>query len=152
MASILVIHGPNLNLLGGREPSVYGRETLDGIDRRLQALGGELGAAVTCRQSNAEHEIVHWIQGAREDGTDAVVINPAAFTHTSVAIRDALLAVGLPFIEVHLSNIHAREPFRRVSYLSDAADGVITGLGARGYELGLRAAIDIAAGDIKQDA
>lgn len=141
MSAILVIHGPNLNLLGAREPSVYGRETLDDVNGRLRALASELGGRVDCRQSNAEHEIVAWIQEAPAEGFGAIVINPAAFTHTSVAIRDALLAAGLPFIEVHLSNIHAREPFRRHSYLSDAASGVITGLGPRSYDLALRAAI-----------
>ncbi len=151
MASILVIHGPNLNLLGDREPAVYGRQSLAGIDERLAAQAAEAGARVACRQSNAEHDIVGWIQGAGAEGFDAMLINPAAFTHTSVAIRDALLACGLPFIEVHLSNIHAREPFRRHSYLSDIADGVITGLGAAGYELGLRALLDRAAGDRQQD-
>lgn len=141
MRSILVIHGPNLNLLGKREPSVYGGESLENLNTRLEALAGELGARVTCRQSNAEDEIVAWIQGAPGENIGAIVINPAGFTHTSVAIRDALLAVALPFIEVHLSNIHAREPFRRHSYLSDAASGVVTGLGPLGYELALRAAI-----------
>lgn len=141
MTSILVIHGPNLNLLGKREPAVYGRESLAALDSRLQALAGELGASITCRQSNAEHDIVAWIQQAPANSVGAMVINPAAFTHTSVAIRDALLGTGLPFIEVHLSNIHAREPFRQHSYLSDAAQGVITGLGPLGYELALRAAV-----------
>lgn len=141
MSSILVIHGPNLNLLGEREPGHYGTDSLGQIDARLEALAKDLGAGVTCRQSNAEHDIVEWIQAAPGQGVAAVVINPAAFTHTSVAIRDALLATGLPFIEVHLSNIHARESFRRHSYLSDAAQGVITGLGPLGYEFALRAAI-----------
>lgn len=141
MSSILVIHGPNLNLLGDREPSVYGRESLEQVNAGLEALAGDLAAHVTCRQSNAEHEIVAWIQAAPAEDFDAIVINPAAFTHTSVAIRDALLGTGTPFIEVHLSNIHAREPFRRHSYLSDAAWGVITGLGPLGYELALRAAV-----------
>lgn len=141
MPSILVIHGPNLNLLGVREPLVYGRESLEQVNAGLEALAGDLGARVTCRQSNAEHEIVAWIQAAPADDFDAIVINPAAFTHTSVAIRDALAGAGMPFMEVHLSNIHAREPFRRHSYLSDAAWGVITGLGPLGYELALRAAI-----------
>lgn len=141
MSSILVIHGPNLNMLGQREPSLYGHESLEQVDGRLDALARDLGTSVACRQSNAEHVIVEWIQAAPADGVKAIVINPAAFTHTSVAIRDALLASGLPFIEVHLSNIHAREPFRRHSYLSDAAHGVVTGLGPLGYELALRAAI-----------
>lgn len=141
MRSILVIHGPNLNLLGKREPPVYGSGSLQDLDARLETLAAELGARVACRQSNAEHEIVDWIQEAPGEEVDAIVINPAGFTHTSVSIRDALLAVALPFIEVHLSNIHAREPFRRHSYLSDAASGVVTGLGPLGYELALRAAI-----------
>lgn len=152
MPSILVIHGPNLNLLGEREPALYGRDSQAGIDGRLARLAEECGAEATSRQSNAEHEIVEWIQKARGEGFEALVINPAAFTHTSVAIRDALLASGLPFIEVHLSNIHAREPFRRHSYLSDVAAGVITGLGPLGYELALRAAIARAeSGPGKQD-
>ena len=146
MSPILVIHGPNLNMLGTREPEAYGREPLASIDKRLKALGSELGPAVTCRQSNAEHDIVAWIQEARGEGYGALVINPAAFTHTSVAIRDALLGAGIPFIEVHLTNIHAREDFRRHSYLSDIADGVVTGLGPLGYELALRAAASRLAG------
>lgn len=152
MPSILVIHGPNLNLLGEREPARYGDDSLAAIDERLARLAEACGAEVASRQSNAEHEIVDWIQGARGEGFEAMVVNPAAFTHTSVAVRDALLASGLPFIEVHLSNIHAREPFRRHSYLSDIAAGVITGLGPLGYELALRAAIARAGnGPDKQD-
>jgi len=140
MAKILVINGPNLNLLGGREPQHYGLDSLEQIDRRLTGLGRELGHAVTCVQSNAEHELVEAIQAAARDGVVFIIINPAAYTHTSVALRDALAAVGIPFIEVHLSNIHAREAFRRQSYFSDLAVGVISGLGAIGYELALRAA------------
>lgn len=152
MASILVIHGPNLNLLGERETAHYGRDSLESIDRRLAEIGAERKATVTCRQSNAEHELVGWIQGARAEGFDALVVNPAAFTHTSVAIRDALLAAALPFIEVHLSNIHAREPFRRHSHLSDVAAGVITGLGPLGYELALRAAVSLAGDGTERQA
>jgi len=140
MAKILVINGPNLNLLGGREPQHYGLDSLEQIDRRLTGLGRELGHTVSCVQSNAEHELVEAIQAAAREGVAFIIINPAAYTHTSVALRDALAAVGIPFIEVHLSNIHAREAFRRQSYFSDLAVGVISGLGAIGYELALRAA------------
>lgn len=138
--SILVLHGPNLNLLGTREPEHYGRMTLADIDARLLALGNELGVTVETFQSNAEHELVGRVQGAPAAGVKFILINPAAFTHTSVALRDALAAVHIPFIEVHLSNVHAREPFRHKSYLSDIAVGVIAGLGSIGYELALRAA------------
>ena len=136
---IIVIHGPNLNMLGTRQPDQYGAVSLGHINQSLQDKGRELNFDVTVFQSNHEGEIVEKIQSAV--GTfDGVIINPAAFTHTSVAIRDALLAVGIPFIEVHLSNVHAREPFRQHSYLSDCAVGVITGLGAAGYEYALDAA------------
>ncbi|MDE0282267.1 MAG: type II 3-dehydroquinate dehydratase [Gammaproteobacteria bacterium] len=149
---ILVLHGPNLNLLGNREPQHYGNVTLSEINGRLESLAGELtgGMASTsgdislqveCRQTNAEHELVSWIQRAPDEGVGFIVINPAAFTHTSVAVRDALAAVGIPFIEVHLSNVHAREPFRRHSYLSDLAVGVIAGLGVCGYEYALKEAV-----------
>lgn len=138
--TILVLNGPNLNLLGTREPEHYGRMTLADIDARLAALGRELGVAVETFQSNAEHELVGRVQGAPAAGVKFIIINPAAFTHTSVALRDALAAVHIPFIEVHLSNVHAREPFRHKSYLSDIAVGVIAGLGPLGYELALRAA------------
>ena len=138
--TILVLHGPNLNLLGTREPEVYGRTTLADIDARLAALAGELGVAVEAFQSNAEHELVGRVQQAPAGRVRFIIINPAAFTHTSVALRDALAAVQIPFIEVHLSNVHAREPFRHKSYLSDIAVGVIAGLGPIGYELALRAA------------
>ena len=141
MATILVIHGPNLNLLGEREPDVYGSTTLADIDQRLQQLARDGGHHLLSMQSNAEYELVERIQEARREGVNFILINPAAFTHTSVAIRDALGAVGIPFIEVHLSNIHAREDFRRHSYFSDIAQGIICGLGAQGYELGLHAAI-----------
>ncbi len=141
MAKFLVLHGPNLNLLGSREPEVYGAETLADIADTLNTHAAHLGHELDSFQSNAEHALVDKIQAARTNGTDFIIINPAAFTHTSVAIRDALAAVEVPFIEVHLSNVHAREPFRQHSYLSDIAFGVICGLGAQGYELALQAAI-----------
>lgn len=141
MAKILVLHGPNLNLLGTREPEVYGRDTLEDINARLRALAGAHGHAVTTLQSNAEHELVNALHSARGDGTAFVIINPGAFTHTSVALRDAFLAVAIPFIEVHLSNVYARESFRHGSFLRDIARGVIIGLGAAGYELALDAAM-----------
>ncbi len=132
-AKILVLHGPNLNLLGSREPEHYGSQTLAEIDAALQEQGRAAGVTVECFQSNAEHLLIERIQAAREEGVGFIIINPAAFTHTSVALRDALAAVAIPFIEVHLSNVHAREPFRRQSYFSDLAVGTITGLGAMGY-------------------
>ncbi len=141
MARLLVLHGPNLNLLGSREPEVYGRDTLADIDARLMKLAQQAGHTLTCLQSNAEHELVDAVHGAKTDGVDFILLNPGAFTHTSIALRDALLGVAVPFIEVHLSNVHAREPFRQQSYLSDVAVGVITGLGAHGYELALQAAM-----------
>ena len=140
MARLLLLNGPNLNLLGQREPGLYGGDTLDTIVGRATALAGDLGHELTARQSNAEHELIDSIQSAATDGIAFLIINPGAFTHTSIALRDALLAVQLPFIEVHLSNIHAREPFRHRSYLSDIAAGVIVGLGPLGYELAVRAA------------
>lgn len=139
--NILVLHGPNLNLLGSREPDVYGRVTLDEINRRLAKLAADAGAKLASLQSNAEAELIDRIQLASTDGTDFIIINPAAYTHTSVALRDSLAAVKLPFIEVHLSNIFARETFRRESYFSDLALGVISGLGAKGYELALEYAL-----------
>jgi 3-dehydroquinate dehydratase-2 len=136
-SSILVIHGPNLNLLGSREPEKYGRVTLAEIDRRLELLAAEFDVTVSCRQSNHEGEIVTWIQEAR--GTHhGLVVNLAAYTHTSVAIRDALAAVGLPFVEVHLTNVHAREAFRHQSMVAALATGVVQGFGADSYLLGLR--------------
>ena len=141
MPTILVMHGPNLNLLGGRETEHYGSETLESIDHRLEAQGREAGMTVHTFQSNSEAELVNRVQAAKGDGTSFIVINPAAFTHTSIALRDALAAVRIPFIEVHLSNVHAREAFRRHSYFSDLVAGVIAGLGALGYELALEAAI-----------
>lgn len=140
MPKILVLNGPNLNLLGQREPELYGSITLSGLNARLQSLAGELGVALDTFQSNAEHELVERVHQAGREGVGFVVINPAAFTHTSVALRDALAGVSIPFIEVHLSNVHAREPFRRHSYFSDCAVGVIAGLGDQGYEYALRAA------------
>src|SRR5688500_10732793 len=141
MAKLLVLHGPNLNLLGTREPEVYGRATLAEIDADLARRAEAAGHALESFQANAEHALVERIQAARGDGTDFVLINPAAFTHTSVAIRDALAAVALPFIEVHLSNPHAREPFRHTSYFSDLAVGVVAGFGPLSYGLALAAAI-----------
>ncbi|TVR64729.1 MAG: type II 3-dehydroquinate dehydratase [Candidatus Competibacteraceae bacterium] len=141
MAKLLLLNGPNLNLLGTREPAVYGATTLADLEQRCVELARTLGPHdLLCFQSNAEHALVERIHTARADGVAFIVINPAAFTHTSVALRDALLGVGIPFIEVHLSNVFAREPFRHHSYLSDIAVGVISGLGAQGYELALRAA------------
>jgi 3-dehydroquinate dehydratase-2 len=136
--SVLVLHGPNLNLLGTREPGIYGSRTLAQIDAGLAKLAGELGVKLTAWQSNHEGELVGRIQAAAGDGTDFIVINAAAYTHTSVAVRDALAGVGIPFIEVHLSNIYKREPFRHHSYLSDIAVGLVSGLGADGYEAALR--------------
>ena len=141
MASILVINGPNLNLLGTREPEIYGSDTLDDINGSLATLCEDAGHQFQCHQSNAEAEIVDRIHQAKKDGVDFILINPAAFTHTSVALRDAMLAVEIPFIEVHLSNVHAREDFRKHSYLSDIAVGSIVGLGPHGYELALQAAL-----------
>lgn len=140
MAKFLVLHGPNLNLLGQREPEIYGATTLQDINNRLQQQAQAAGHQLDFLQSNAEHELVDAIQSARQT-YDFILINPAAFTHTSVAIRDALAAVAIPFIEIHLSNVHRRETFRQHSYFSDIAVGVICGLGAQGYELALQAAI-----------
>ena len=137
MARILVLHGPNLNLLGVREPELYGRTTLAEIDARLIARAAQCGHALEAFQSNAEHELVERVQAAMRDGTDFILINPAAFTHTSVALRDALAAVKLPFVELHLSNPHAREPFRHRSYFSDLACAVICGCGADSYYFAL---------------
>ena len=141
MKNILVLHGPNLNLLGMREPDVYGSLTLNEINEQLTALASKNSANLLYFQSNAEAELVNRIQQAHTDGTDFIVINPAAFTHTSVALRDALAAVNIPFIEVHLSNVSAREAFRKVSYFSDIAVGVISGLGAEGYKFAVQYAI-----------
>ncbi|MFC3814696.1 type II 3-dehydroquinate dehydratase [Lysobacter sp. GCM10012299] len=141
MAKLLVLHGPNLNLLGTREPEVYGHATLADIDSDLRQRTEAAGHVYDCLQSNAEHVLVDRIQAAREDGTALLLINPAAFTHTSVAIRDALAAVALPFFEVHLSNPHRREPFRHTSYFSDLALGVVCGFGADSYRYALDAAL-----------
>ena len=140
MANLLLLNGPNLNLLGQREPALYGSATLAEIEAGCAALADELGHTLECFQSNAEHELVDRVQAAAGAGTDGLILNPGAFTHTSVALRDALLATALPFIEVHLSNIKAREPFRHHSYFSDIACGVIMGLGPLGYELAIRSA------------
>ncbi len=141
MANLLVLHGPNLNLLGTREPDVYGDCTLAQIDADLHGRAAAAGHALTSLQSNAEAVLVDRVQAARGDGTDIILINPAAFTHTSVALRDALAAVAIPFIEVHLSNPHAREPFRQTSYFSDLAVGIVSGFGADSYRYALQAAL-----------
>jgi len=140
MARVLLLNGPNLNLLGTREPGVYGTDTLESIERRASALAREAGHELVAFQSNAEHELIERIQRAPSEGVSFVIFNPGGFTHSSVALRDALLGVRLPFIELHLSNPQAREPFRRHSYFSDIAVGVIAGFGAFGYELAVRAA------------
>ena len=142
MANLLVLHGPNLNLLGTREPGVYGAVTLEAINRDLQQRAQAAGHQLSYLQSNAEHVLIERIHAAKDEGVEFILINPAAFTHTSVALRDALLAVSIPFIEVHLSNVHKREPFRHHSYFSDVAVGVICGLGASGYRLALEAALE----------
>ncbi len=151
MAKILVLHGPNLNLLGSREPQHYGTLTLDQINARCAEIAQVAGHELDARQSNAEHELVNMLQNAVDDGVEFIVFNPAAYTHTSVAIRDAILATGIPFIEVHLSNIFQREEFRHHSYFSDVAMGVVCGLGAQGYELALTAAISHLEKDENQD-
>ncbi|MEY3107039.1 MAG: hypothetical protein RIT35_1212 [Pseudomonadota bacterium] len=143
MATITVLNGPNLNLLGIREPGLYGNKTLANIRELVEEKAIELNHKIDFHQNNAEHQIVELIHSAYENKVDFIIINPAAFTHTSVAIRDALLATKIPFIEVHLSNIHAREAFRKHSYFSDIAIGVICGLGASGYELAIQAAHQI---------
>lgn len=142
MATVLVINGPNLNMLGRREPEIYGFETLEEVIDDLIEIADDYNIRLLDFQSNAEHEIVERLHKAMDDGTQFIIINPAAFTHTSVAIRDALATVNLPFIEVHLSNIHQREPFRTHSYFSDLAVGVIAGLGTQGYQLALQAALE----------
>ena len=139
MARILLVNGPNLNLLGTREPEIYGADTLADIESRAVAVARECGHELTAFQSNAEHELIGRIHQAGRDSADFLILNPGAFTHTSVALRDAIAAVRLPFLEVHLSNVHAREAFRRQSYFSDIAVGSIVGLGAYGYELAVRA-------------
>jgi 3-dehydroquinate dehydratase-2 len=141
MARVLLLNGPNLNLLGSREPAIYGSCTLESIEKRATELAREGGHELSAFQSNAEHELIDRIHRSSADGVAFLIFNPGALTHTSVALRDAILGVKLPFIEVHLSNTHAREPFRRHSYFSDIAVGVIAGLGAFGYELAVRAAV-----------
>ncbi len=141
MGKILVLNGPNLNLLGSREPEKYGHTTLAQLESQLREQAQAAGHGLTCLQSNAEHRLIEAVHQAATDRVDFILINPAGFTHTSVALRDALLGVAIPFIEVHLSNIHAREPFRHHSYFSDVAEGVIAGLGAEGYQLALQAAM-----------
>ena len=141
MASLLVIHGPNLNLLGTREPDVYGVETLKDINQTLSAQAADAGHSLSAVQSNAEFELIQHIHDAKKQGVAYIIINPGAFTHTSVALRDALLGVEIPFVEVHLSNVHAREAFRHHSYFSDIAEGVICGFGANSYQLALQAVL-----------
>jgi 3-dehydroquinate dehydratase-2 len=148
MPSILVLNGPNLNLLGTREPGVYGHTTLADIEKRLVQQAKDNAAELTQFQSNAEFEIIERVHQAGRDGVDFIIINPAAFTHTSVAIRDAILGVNIPFIEVHISNVHAREEFRAHSYFSDKAVGVICGLGPQGYEFALSSALEQLKGSI----
>ncbi|PIE23641.1 MAG: type II 3-dehydroquinate dehydratase [Neptuniibacter caesariensis] len=141
MAKILLLNGPNLNLLGKREPEVYGQDTLDDINQSLKRLADQQGHELLHCQSNREYALIERIHEAQDEGVAYIIINPAAFTHTSVALRDALLGASIPFIEVHLSNVHARETFRHHSYFSDVADGVICGLGAQGYHFALQSAI-----------
>ncbi len=141
MASILVLHGPNLNLLGTREPEIYGATTLEGINAMLVAHAREHGHHLLSLQSNAEYELIDRIHDAKQEGVNFIIFNPAAFTHTSIALRDALSAVAIPFIEVHLSNVHQRDAFRKTSYFSDIAKGVICGFGPQSYRLALDAAI-----------
>ncbi|MCW5600766.1 type II 3-dehydroquinate dehydratase [Nitrosomonas sp.] len=138
---ILVIHGPNLNLLGKREPEIYGKTTLNDINKKLHEIAHAAKAKLDVLQSNSEGILIDRIQLAMQDGTDFIIINPAGLTHTSIALRDAIAATGLPFIEIHLSNIYAREPYRQKSFFSDLAIGVISGLGAKGYELALQYAL-----------
>ena len=140
MAKLLLLNGPNLNLLGQREPEVYGYETLADVVKRAQESAKSLGHSLQDFQSNAEHELVNRIHQSKTDGIDMIIFNPGAFTHTSIALRDALLGVDIPFIELHLSNVFAREEFRQHSFLSDIAIGVISGMGAKGYELAVHAA------------
>ena len=142
MAKILVLNGPNLNLLGTREPEYYGSLSLDKIIERMESQAQSLGHSIAHLQSNQEHQLIERIHAAQSDGTEFIIINPAAFTHTSVALRDALSGVKIPFIELHLSNVHAREEFRKHSFFSDIALGVISGLGAQGYQLALLAATE----------
>jgi 3-dehydroquinate dehydratase II len=140
--NILLVNGPNLNLLGSREPNQYGTATLASIEQDLQSQAQRFAVSLACFQSNSESDLIERVQQAATEGVDFILINPAAYTHTSVALRDALSAVGIPFIEIHLSNVHAREPFRKHSYFSDRAVGVISGLGAKGYALALAYAVE----------
>ncbi len=142
MTQALVLHGPNLNLLGSREPEVYGSVTLNDVDTSLKQQAAEKNISIECFQSNAEHELIEKIHTAKTNNTHFIIINPGAFTHTSIAIRDALAGVAIPFIEIHISNVHAREEFRKHSYLSDIAVGVICGLGVKGYNAALTHAIN----------
>ena len=142
MAKLLLLHGPNLNLLGEREPEIYGTATLDDINRELVAAAERLGHSLDCFQSNAEHELIERVQQAKKSGVGFIIINPGAYTHTSIALRDAFAGVAIPFIEIHLSNVFAREEFRRHSYLSDLAVAVISGAGATGYGLALQVAAE----------
>ncbi len=143
MANLLLLSGPNLNMLGSREPDIYGSRTLDEIERDLRIQATAAGCHLDCFSSNAEHELIDRVQAAASDASDVLIINPAALGHTSIALRDALAACGKPFIEIHISNIYAREPFRHHSYLSDIAAGCIVGLGTYGYELALAAAVKL---------
>ena len=143
MATILVLHGPNLNMLGLREPGIYGAATLETINQQLAQMCGDAGHHFQTLQSNAEYELIDRIHDARKEGVDFILINPAAFTHTSVALRDAILSVNIPFIEVHLSNVHKREAFRHHSYFSDIAQGVICGFGPGSYRLAMQAAFSL---------
>jgi 3-dehydroquinate dehydratase-2 len=136
----MLLNGPNLNLLGTREPEIYGSETLQDIETNLIAIAKEVNCDLICHQSNAEHELVDLVHSARDEKVKCIIMNPGALTHSSIALRDALSGVGIPFIEIHISNIYAREDFRQVSYLSDIAQGVISGLGIEGYELALKTA------------
>lgn len=147
MANFLLINGPNLNLLGSREPEVYGATRLEDIEARSTQVAADLGHKLACFQSNAEHELIDRVQQATGDGVEFIVLNPGAFTHTSVALRDAMLAVGIPFIELHLSNTFAREAFRHKSYFSDIAQSCLFGFGAYGYELAMHAASNTVAGE-----
>ena len=142
MSTILLLHGPNLNLLGTREPALYGSMSLGQINQHLTDLAHSAGHHLLALQSNAEYELIHRIHDAKQEAVDFIIFNPGAFTHTSVALRDALLGVEIPFIEVHLSNVHAREKFRHHSYFSDIAEGVICGFGPKSYDLALQAALD----------
>ena len=140
MTKYMLLNGPNLNLLGTREPEIYGSETLQDIETNLISIAKEVNCDLICHQSNAEHELVDLVHSARDEKVKCIIMNPGALTHSSIALRDALSGVGIPFIEIHISNIYAREDFRQVSYLSDIAQGVISGLGIEGYELALKTA------------